>query len=124
MSNFRGFRKKIRRCRWTKFGGSRTLSIKSVKRSDMSFKRWKNVFEISSMMNVKLLKSLRSVTKRDGDGAIARRGARERRLRGLSMSAREPSRKQIMNASSCKMQRKSSKKIGKLTVSWANSPAS
>ena len=76
------------------------MSIKSVKRSVMSFKRWKSVSGISSMMTVKLLKSSRSVTKRDGDDAIARRGAKERRRRGLSMNARGHCRKQIMNASS------------------------
>ena len=100
MSNFRGFQKMIRRCRGTLFGGSRTSSIKSVKRSVMTLKKWKNVSGISSMMTVKLLKSSRSVTKRDGDDAIARRGAKERRRRGLSMNARGHCRKQIMNASS------------------------
>ena len=66
----------------------------------MSFKRWKSVSGISSMMSVRLLKNSRSVTKRDGDDAIARRGAKERKRRGLSMNARGHCRKQIMKASS------------------------
>ena len=115
---------KIRRCMRSKCGGSRTGSIKSKKRSAMNNKRWRSVSEISSMMSVKPLKSLRSVTKRGVDDAIVRRGANERRRKGLSMNAREPYKRQIMNARSCRMQRKGSEIIENRTVSWANSRAS
>ena len=90
----------------------------------MNNKRWRSVSGISSMMSVKPLKSLRSVTKRGVDDAIVRRGANERRRKGLSMNAREPYKRQIMNARSCRMQRKGSEIIENRTVSWANSRAS